>query len=113
MIYPAREWGRGVVAAALLLVIVFVASSYLYVQLSTMETRLDPPVVETVRYRDTTVERALEQMADRHIRFTRLQAAAPGPSVAPATTTVPVADGAAFDTVPTSTPRTTTPPVAF
>lgn len=111
MIYPAREWGRGLVAAVLLSMIAFVASIYLYVQLSTLETRLDPPVVETVRYRENTVARALEQMADHETRFVRLQATAPGPQAVP-TTTTPVVDGVTVDQSPTTTPRSA-PPVAF
>lgn len=60
LIYPAREWGIGLLLAAVGLVVGVVYGAYTYNTYNMIEETLEEPQVKTVRYQATQVERALE-----------------------------------------------------
>lgn len=109
LIYPAREWGLGLCATALLLVGVSVASAYLYTTLNNIEETIQPANVATVRYQSTAVEQALDRYADRERAFAALQAAAPAsiPSVTTSTATTSETAVPAASSTPETTPVAT------
>lgn len=87
LIYPAREWGRGVVIAILLLGGAVAYSTFQYRTFNTINSDVEPAPVETVRYKDKDVDRVIELYAARAGRFDSLNAAVPVAVVDTATTT--------------------------
>lgn len=69
LIYPAREWGIGVVLTVLLLVAACVGTGYTYLSLNNIENTIATPAVQTVRYDTTTADRARELYQARTATF--------------------------------------------
>mgnify|MGYP007077399587 CR=1 FL=1 len=84
LIYPAREWGLGVLLTVVLVVVVCIVAGRTYLTLDQIQDRLDPPVVQTVRYDVATAERTRELFTERTNTYQHLVGGAP---VVPAATT--------------------------
>lgn len=77
LIYPAREWGIGVMLFVLSIIVVCLAAAYIYLTLDALERDVPPPDVSTITYQEATMERALELFADRSQRFEAVMATQP------------------------------------
>jgi len=84
LIYPAREWGIGVVVTAVLLLGTCVMAGVTYLSLNSLEEWIETPVVETVQYDTAAADRVRELYATRAARYNELVAGT-APPLIPAT----------------------------
>ncbi|MAZ29757.1 hypothetical protein CL655_00530 [bacterium] len=80
LVYPAREWGIGVITCGVLAGVVLIASGQVYVRLNNIENTIAPAAVSTVRYQQNTVDRSLDLYIDRALQFERIGGNAPVPA---------------------------------